>query len=1015
MLRRVVTCSFVLCIIGACAEDSAPPPVTGSDQLGQEEGALVPLPELLRRRHRCHEDSDCKTGQTCEKEACGAEVGVCIEKPVACPDIYRPVCGCDGKTYGNNCDRRAAGVDLLHEGECTKRCDGFAGLPCPDGEVCIHEPGTCDVADDFGRCVDRPEACPDYYSPVCGCDGKTYGNRCEAIAAGMSVDHRGQCITVCETNDDCADGDFCHLHDEACGGRGTCEERPEVCPQIYQPVCGCDGQTYPNECHALGAGTSVSHAGPCAKVCDGIAGIACDDGQFCDHPAGECDVADGQGTCVEQSDVCPLFYRPVCGCDDKTYGNDCERISAGVQKDHDGACQAACKETADCPDPDHQLCKQDGCGLPGVCVERPIACTKEYDPVCGCDGQTYGNACEAWAHGVTVASQGECFCGGLIGHACGEHEFCDWAPGGCDIADNVGQCVEVPAVCPDVWMPVCGCDGKTYSSDCDRLQAGVEKDRDGACEPPACHDNGQCRDGEWCARATCDAAGTCQPKPEACPDVWMPVCGCDGKTYSNKCDAAANGVPVKYEGECSTVCGGIIGATCPDGQFCDPYPGQCDFSDGQGECVPQGDVCPALYDPVCGCDGKTYSNDCVRIGAGVGKDHDGACECQPVACDLFCRYGFQHDAQGCDICACNPGPDTCCDPSKAPDCAGAACCGDGEWHCPAAATDLVPHPSACGDVGEGKVCAACCNAADEPACFEGATCCASGKWACNDAMARPTCDVVGHECGCPGVMCDLYCPWGFQTGADGCEICACNPPPGECCNPADMPGNNGNPLCFEGATCCGDGKWHCNDGPGTATCGEVGESPMCACPEVLCATECPNGYVLDAAGCNTCECKPGPECPPLCDLYCRYGNKVDEKGCELCACNPAPTCCDATTRPTCPGDAATCCDDGRWSCDASASPLACIATGEVCKDQCPGVMCTLYCEYGFEVGPDGCEVCDCKAPPASTCCDAKAEPPCQNGGSCCADGHWACARLDGSSGCDQKGEVCPVPVTDPVP
>lgn len=35
-------------------------------------------------------------------------------------------------------------------------------------------------------------------------------------------------------------------------------------------------------------------------------------------------------------------------------------------------------------------------------------CTLEYNPVCGCDGKTYGNACKAEVSGVTSWKPGEC-------------------------------------------------------------------------------------------------------------------------------------------------------------------------------------------------------------------------------------------------------------------------------------------------------------------------------------------------------------------------------------------------------------------------------------------------------------------------------------------------------------------------------------------------------------------------------------------------------------------------------
>jgi hypothetical protein len=72
-------------------------------------------------------------------------------------------------------------------------CGGIAGVGCPSGQYCRFETGICGAGDQSGVCTDVPEACPAIYHAVCGCDGQTYGNECEAAGAGVSLEHDGEC------------------------------------------------------------------------------------------------------------------------------------------------------------------------------------------------------------------------------------------------------------------------------------------------------------------------------------------------------------------------------------------------------------------------------------------------------------------------------------------------------------------------------------------------------------------------------------------------------------------------------------------------------------------------------------------------------------------------------------------------------------------------------------------------------------------------------------------------------
>jgi len=62
---------------------------------------------------------------------------------------------------------------------------------------------------------------------------------------------------------------------------------------------------------------------------------------------------------------------------------------------------------------------------------------------------------------------------------------------------------------------------------------------------------------------------------------------------------------------------------CPETSYCMKPLGSCD---GEGICSGRPGACPAIYDPACGCDGITYSNECFASSEGVNVSHAGECK-----------------------------------------------------------------------------------------------------------------------------------------------------------------------------------------------------------------------------------------------------------------------------------------------------------------------------------------------------------------------------------------------------
>jgi hypothetical protein len=258
---------------------------------------------------------------------------------------------------------------------------------------------------------------------------------------------RHACMEECRGSDDCPDDALCRFEPGVCGGLGQCEVRPTGCPEDCPGVCGCDLAFYCNACDAASAGVSLTDRAACEGEPCGTDGV-CSPGTLC------CPGCRGEGVCVPEGEMCP----PV-------------------------ACPEECFSPFECGF--DQVCQFPGeaCAGPGRCVPVPFLCEDDCPGVCGCDGATYCNACQALTAGVSVAPPERCAgpptCG-RGGDVCAPEEYCDLGDA-CGATDGQ-RCQVLPTTCSGAVDPVCGCDGRTYSNGCLANAEGVTVGFLGPCD-----------------------------------------------------------------------------------------------------------------------------------------------------------------------------------------------------------------------------------------------------------------------------------------------------------------------------------------------------------------------------------------------------------------------------------------------------------------------------------------------------------------------------------------------------